>query len=135
MPNKHPLFQNKYFCMSKRENKNWLKNANMLDLVPVRICEFKQTDKMVTLLIPRTKSAFMLRIMNRLKRSPNITIELDKVGSQLWLLIDGELTTQGICNKLEQELGDTLNQAPERVVKYLSGLYHNKHITFKKSAI
>lgn len=127
-----PFFKLIRLKMNKTRKGNSLKNANVLELVPERLQGFDVNDLgQVTILVPRTRSKFMLRIMNRLKRSPNITIELDKVGSKVWLLIDGQLTTQGICNKLEQELGDTLDQAPERVVRYLSGLYHNKHITFK----
>ncbi|MDY0200023.1 MAG: PqqD family protein [Tenuifilaceae bacterium] len=122
--------------MNKIRKDKSLKSANVLELVPERLQGFDVNNLgQVSILVPRTKSKFMLRIMNRLKRSPNITIELDEVGSKVWLLIDGQLTTQGICNKLQQELNDTLDQAPERVVRYLSGLYHNKHITFKKTEI
>ncbi|MFA5648726.1 MAG: PqqD family protein [Bacteroidales bacterium] len=122
--------------MNKIRKDKSLKSANVLELVPERLQGFDVNNLgQVSILVPRTKSKFMLRIMNRLKRSPNITIELDEVGSKVWLLIDGQLTTQGICNKLQQELNDTLDQAPERVVRYLSGLYHNKHITFKKPEI
>ncbi len=122
--------------MNKIRKDKSLKSANVLELVPERLQGFDVNNLgQVSILVPRTKSKFMLRIMNRLKRSPNITIELDEVGSKVWLLIDGQLTTQGICNKLQQEIGDTLDQAPERVVRYLSGLYHNKHITFKRPEI
>lgn len=119
--------------MEESKKGNWLKNANMLELTPEKLQDFEVSDLgLVTILVPRTKSAFMLRIMNRLKRSPNITIDLDEVGSAVWLAIDGKTQTKDICVKLEQKFGDKFTQAPERVVKFLSGLYHNKHITFKR---
>ncbi|HZJ74478.1 MAG TPA: PqqD family protein [Perlabentimonas sp.] len=119
--------------MSKIKKDKSLKSANALELVPEKLQAFEVTDSgLVTILVPRTRSRFMLRIMKRLNRSPNITIELDEIGSKLWLLIDGKLTTQEVCTKLQQGLDNKLEQAPERVVKYLSGLYYNKHITFKR---
>lgn len=119
--------------MGKLRKDKSLKNSNVLELVPEKLQGFEVSDLgLVTILVPRTKSAFMLRIMNRLKRTPNITIDLDEVGSAVWLAIDGKSQTKDICVKLEQKFGDKFSQAPERVVKFLSGLYHNKHITFKR---
>jgi hypothetical protein len=117
--------------MGKRKDSRWIKNANLLDLVPVRLSEFKVDEKgSVTLLVPRTKSAFMRRIMERLNRSLFITIALDRIGSMLWLLIDGNSNTAQVVEQLQQKIDTPQPQLAERVVKYLSGLYHNKHITF-----
>lgn len=105
----------------------------MLELIPEKLQNFEVSDLgLVTILVPRTRSQFMLRLMDRLKRSPNITIELDEVGSAVWLAIDGKAQTSDICILLEQKFGDKFTQAPERVVRFLSGLYRNKHIAFKR---
>lgn len=121
------------FKMKKTRKDNWLKDANMLELIPEKLQDFEVNNLgLVTILVPRTRSQFMLRVMDRLKRSPNITIELDEVGSAVWLAIDGKTQTSTICKQLEQKFGDKFTQAPERVVRFLSGLYRNKHIAFKR---
>ena len=119
--------------MSNNSNSKSIKNANILELIPKRLSEFKVDDKgLVTLLVPRTKSAFMRSIMERLNRSLYITIALDDIGSQVWQLIDGKSNTTRLIEQLENNINETQPQLVERVVKYLSGLYHNKHITFKQ---
>lgn len=119
--------------MRKTRKDSWLKNANVLELIPEKLQGFEVNDLgLVTILVPRTKSQFMLRLMTRLNRSLNITIELDEVGSAVWLAIDGKTQTSNICLQLEQKFGDDFTQAPERVVRFLSGLYRNKHIAFKR---
>lgn len=117
--------------MGKRKDTRWIKNANILELIPTRLSEFKVDEEgSVTLLVPRTKNAFMRRIMERLNRSLFITIALDSIGSQVWLLIDGSSNTARVVEQLQQNINDPQPQLAERVVKYLSGLYHNKHISF-----
>lgn len=103
----------------------------MLSLVPEALREHKvDAEGIVTILINRTKSPFMLRIMKRMNRTPYFTIELDEIGSKVWTSIDGKCTVANICDRLQENVEGELVQTQERVVRFLSGLFHGKHIRF-----
>ena len=114
------------------ERRKIFKKANYMDLHP--ILKFEHSigeDGLVTINIPRFNSSFFQKMILK-KRSKFIYINLDKLGSQVWLEIDGKKDVFEICNILKEKLGEELTQAEERVTKFLSILYNNKHISFKE---
>lgn len=119
--------------MDQLLNKKQVKKANILALVPVRLREMELDEEgLVTVLIPRTKSRFMLSVMTRLKRSHHFTFQLDKVGSVVWQAVDGVRSVEEICQQIERDSEEQLEQFCQRVIRFLSGLYHGKHIGFKE---
>lgn len=114
-------------------SKKRVKQANVMELVPQRLRECEvSTSGLVTLLIPRTKNQFMLRIMTRMNRAHNFTIELDEIGSVVWQLVDGVRSVEEVCLELEKSSDNNMEQSGQRVVRFLSGLYHGKHIGFRE---
>jgi hypothetical protein len=110
-----------------------LKNTSALDLVPIRLHEQKvEENGLITILVPKFKNEKFANFFIPSRRSKFISIHLDELGSSVWLEIDGEKDVAKICKELSAKLGDKIHPAQERVVKFLSGLYHNKHITFKQ---
>ncbi|MFP4557590.1 MAG: PqqD family protein [Bacteroidales bacterium] len=110
-----------------------LKNTSALDLVPVRLFDHKTNEEgNVTILVPKFKNEKFARFFIPSSKSIYISIHLDELGSATWLAMDGNKNTDTICKELSQKFGDKIHPAQERVVKFLSGLYHNKQITFKQ---
>ena len=108
------------------------KTANYLDLTPVIIFESKESeDGLVTILIPRFKSKFMNKYIVR-EKAKYIYLKLDELGSATWNEVDGKKNVGQICENLKEKLGDKLTHAEERITKFLSILYNNRHISFKE---
>jgi hypothetical protein len=108
-----------------------LKITSALDLVPIRIHNHKLDDNgNIVLLVPKFKNEKFARFFIPARKSIYISINLDALGSAVWLAIDGKKDTGAICKELSEHFGEKIFPAEERIVKFLSGLYHNKHITF-----
>ena len=110
-----------------------LKSTSALDLIPIRIHNHNISDEgLVTILIPKFKNEKFARFFIPARKSIYISIHLDELGSSVWLAIDGSKSVESICGELIEKFGDKIHPAEERIVKFLTGLYHNKHITFKQ---
>lgn len=131
MPLWYPSFQTQ--TMENLLNKKRVKQANVLELLPVRLREHELDEEgLVTVLIPRTQSRFMLSVMTRMKRSHHFTFQLDRMGSVVWQAVDGVRSVEEICRQIEKDSEEQLEQFCQRVIRFLSGLYHGKHIGFKE---
>ena len=102
---------------------------NFLEATPVRVCEHrKEEDGKVSIVVPKFRNkSFNDWFLGR--RPKNFIIRLDKNGTDLWLLIDGERKVGEICEQLEKQ---NLQDAVERVTKFLTMLYEQRYITFRE---
>jgi hypothetical protein len=115
------------------ERRRILKSTSALDLIPIRIHNHKAEENgNVTILVPKFKNEKFARFFIPARKSIYISINLDELGSAVWMAMDGKKDTSAICKELSQIFGNKVHPAEERVVKFLTGLYHNKHITFKQ---
>ena len=85
---------------------------------------------MVTILAPKFTNKWLAKLLYKSKEENQIPIYLDEMGTSVWLAINGIDDTKTICDELLRS--NRIEQVHERVVKFLSGLYFNKHITFKQ---
>lgn len=110
-----------------------LKKANYLDLTP--ICAKKHLigdDEKVTVLIPKFTNKFVVeRIVPKLKH-PDMKLNLDEIGSAVWLLMDGKKKVKEIALELSQKFGDKIQPVDERLTKFLTQLYEQRLITFNE---
>lgn len=108
-----------------------LKKANYLDLTP--ICSKKHLigdDEKVTVLIPKFTNKFVVeKIVPKLKH-PDMKLNLDEIGSAVWLLMDGKKKVKEIALELSQKFGDNIQPVDERLTKFLTQLYEQRLITF-----
>jgi glutaredoxin 2 len=110
-----------------------LKGVNYLELTPLRRYNFEQDDeKVVTILVPRFENKYLKNFSDTFKKQQFVNFKLDKIGSQTWLLIDGEKTVQTICDDLKSIMGEGFVECEQRVTKFLTQLYLNKFISFKE---
>jgi hypothetical protein len=132
------------------QRRSILKNANCLNLRPVRIVKEEITDDgRVTTLFPKFTSKLAQKyIVPRLK-FPYVKIKLDELGSAAWLLMDGNASVGEISKKLEDKFNAQTcehccfnqqecdkkaqlgtSEIEERLVKFISMLYEEKLISF-----
>ena len=92
-----------------------------------RACLEHEVDEegLVKLLVPRFRSSWMQWLQQRLKK-PHIKVKLDKIGSAVWLLIDGSRSVWQIGSELERQLGEEVQPVGERLGMFLGLLRRNK---------
>lgn len=130
------LIKGLVLSMNLFQRRKILKKANYLDLTPVRIFnhEIREDDK-VNILLPRFKNKIARRMFKPPKKSNDIPIKLDEIGSAIWLLIDGKLRVMEICEKMKTLYPDKMQPLEEnekRVTQFLSLLYQQRYISFKE---
>jgi hypothetical protein len=110
-----------------------LKNANFLTLTPIRRFDHKTNDQgIVTVLVPRFKDYLGKRLLQPRLKYPYITLELDELGSDTWLLSDGKRDVREICRILKEKYQENIHPAEDRVTRFFSHLYMQKLITFNE---
>ncbi|MFW5687302.1 MAG: PqqD family protein [Bacteroidota bacterium] len=115
------------------EKKKILKEANFLDLTPVRKHGHETDDQgNVVILIPRFTDFIGKRWLQPRLKHPYMKLSLDEQGSTTWLLADGQNTVRDICRIAEEKLGEKIQPAADRVTTFFSHLYMRKIITFKE---
>ncbi len=119
--------------MSFKERRRILRQANYLDLRPIR--NYKEEiseEQLVTILIPKFKNAFIVKYIVPKLKSDVFKLKLDELGSATWLMINGKSNVAEIIRKLDGKFGDRIKPVEERVVKFLTQLYEQRLITFQE---
>ncbi len=119
--------------LSFSQRRRILKNANYLDLRPLRLHKDEiGEDNLVTILIPKFKNKIALKFIVPKLKSPEIKLKLDEIGSQTWLLLDGNKTVREISSILLNKFGEKIEPVNQRLTKFLTGLYEQRLITFQE---
>ncbi|TZE81707.1 PqqD family protein [Calorimonas adulescens] len=107
--------------MRKKEDKNFL------EFIPKRrnnVNWRNREDGNVTLIIERNKLAE--RVLAFMFNAPKtITLDLDRLGSRVWTLCDGEKSIATIGLIIEREFGDEAKPTYERLIKFIQLLNKN----------
>ena len=115
------------------ERKKILKNANYLDLRPIRnYSEEISDDNLVTILIPRFKSQFAAKYILPKMKGKYFKLKLDEIGSAAWLMINGKSNVAEIMKDLDAKFGEKIQPVDERLIKFLTQLYQQRLITFEE---
>ena len=108
-------------------------SENLLDIIPLRKPELDwaaDANGIITLNIEN--KGFWNRVFQKLLKKPEIThIHLDKTGSFLWPLLDGEKTINDLGVLVKEKFGDEAEPLYERLTEYIKILRSNGFITFK----
>jgi hypothetical protein len=116
--------------LKSKTNKS--QELNLLELVPVKNIEWKETEEgLICLLKPKFQLLFLKKhILPRIK-NPYYKINLDKIGSYFWESCDGKRTVEEIAGRMKNELGDEVEPLYDRITLFLQSLEKNKFIRFK----
>jgi len=112
--------------MKKKEN-----TYNLLELIPFRNYNFEFRDNnLVDVLVPRFTDKFFGKFLQpRLKR-PYIRANLDSLGTEVWLLIDGKKSVNEIIELMKSKYFDSENNIEDRVILFINNLHKYNFIKF-----
>ena len=113
------------------KRKKQRREINLLELVPCRIIEYNtDEDVIVTLQAPRFKSDFMRKwLQPRLKR-PFLRVELDEIGSSVWMLCDGNRNIRDIAEVMQRRFSDKIEPCHERLGSFFQQLEYARFIAY-----
>lgn len=104
---------------------------NLLELIPERNVDYEAgEDNIVTLLAPRFRSRFLPEFLkSRLKRK-KFKVDLDKIGSFVWLRCDGTRTAGQIADEMAVRFGKEAEPVAERLGIFFGQLEKLRYIRF-----
>ncbi len=102
--------------------------SNILSLYPVRLHEYEVVNDIVVVLFIDPKPSFIEKIFfKKLSKTPS-KLDLDEIGSFIWLLCDGKLSVEEIIQKGRENFGEKIEPAENRVETFFKNLYAQKLI-------
>jgi hypothetical protein len=120
-------------ALSFKERKKILKSANTLDLTPFKLYSDQiDEDNLIVVIVPKFKNKLAVKYISPNLKSDHFKIKLDKFGSAVWTMVDGKKKVEKIIKDMEHQFGLDLQQAEERITKFIFQLYAQGFITFKE---
>ncbi len=111
-----------------------LKSTSANDLIPVRVHGHDVEDGKVVILVPKFTGKWMHNLFPRTQQL-FYRIKLDQPGSLTWNHITGDNTVGEIIAAIQEEQhskGESMDEADNRISKFISVLYDWKYITFRQ---
>lgn len=109
------------------------KDLNYFDLTPYHLYDCEKTDEgLINVLVPKFTDKIFGKLLQPRIKNKYIRANLDKIGSETWLLIDGNNKVFEIADKLQIIFGNEINQVNDRLLSFLSNLFKNGFISFKE---
>jgi len=103
---------------------------NLLDLRPVRLVEHRLEGERVTVLIPKFRSRWMGWLQKRLPK-PHLHLQLDGVGSAVWLDCDGQRRVSDIGDRLKARFGDEVEPVWDRLGLFIRKMHEGDLIDLR----
>lgn len=115
-----------------RKNKNKQAQINYLDLIPQHAEGMGwHRDRKDCVVLEVKNTGLFNRIAQKIFNKPEITnVHLDKQGSYLWPLIDGEKTVTELAALQKEQFGEKAEPLYPRIVKYFQILESYHFVTF-----
>lgn len=99
------------------------------NLIPVRECKHEIVDGKVVVIYDKLKKTILDKfIKNKDRRIAKI--DLDDIGSFIWLRCDGKKKVSEIIEETENEFGENEEKIKERATLFLNQLAQKKFIRF-----
>ena len=107
-----------------------MSEINLLDLKPVRSCEWEGDGECVSLVIPRFRFPLLRKwLLPRLK-NPYYRVKLDVIGTLVWKACDGKTTVREIAERLRSHFGERVEPVYDRLSFFLSQLERGGFISY-----
>lgn len=108
------------------------KDRNLLELIPEKECEWESVPEgKISLVVPRFKNRFFKKIAMKMGKSEFVRIHLDKMGSNVWNLVDGIRSVEEIGKIIPREKDESEQSLYERLSEFIVILARNRFIQFK----
>jgi hypothetical protein len=113
--------------------KSDLEERNLLELTPYRFYkEETDADGNFIVLIPKFKNKYLVKYLAPKLKSEFFRVQLDKFGSSVWGMLNGENSVKFIAEELVKKHGDEIQPIYDRLPKFIMMLHTNKLISFKE---
>ncbi len=104
---------------------------NYLDLTPTHLHGYEVNgDGLIDVLVPRYNNKLFEKLLIPKGGSKFMRANLDDIGSETWLAINGEKKVREIIALIDNKFGEKVAPANERVTIFLNQLHGNGFITF-----
>ncbi len=115
-------------------NKKDKVEVNYLELTPVRNYEYQAggEEGLIDILVPRFTDKFFGKFLQPKMKNKYIRANMDKFGTETWLLIDGNKKVGEIATELTEKFGDEIQPVNDRLTQFLTNLYKNDFISFNE---
>lgn len=121
------------FRLFRKSGKKQQNQVNLFDIIPIRNYESEILENgRVNILIPKFTNKFLSEFLMPRLRHPFIKVNLDEIGSTVWLEIDGKKTVNEIAQTLENKFGEKIQPIEERLSKFISQMIYHKFISYKE---
>ena len=108
------------------------KEVNLLELVPFRNREWEKDEQaQVVILAPRFTNKWLLKMLVPRMKSPSYRVNMDAVGSWVWLNCDGEKTVEEIGKGLVKKFGENVEPVYDRLGQLFRIMEEHLFIRFK----
>lgn len=105
---------------------------NLDNIYPIRNCEHEIQNDLVVVIYKKEKLTIIERLFFKKVSSKPYKIDLDDIGSFIWLLCDGEKNIAEITEIAEDKFDEKISPAKERVELFMKQMNKNKLITLYK---
>ncbi|MCF8298252.1 MAG: PqqD family protein [Melioribacteraceae bacterium] len=101
---------------------------NIDNIYPVRRCEYEVNAEIVTVLFVKEKLNFIEKtFFKKISLKPQ-KVDLDEIGSFIWLNCDGNNSVADILSKSRNKFGEKIEPAESRVDIFINQLNKNRLI-------
>jgi len=105
--------------------------VNLLELVPSRIVNFElRESNLVTILAPRFRNGIFKKLFQPRLKKPFLKVDLDEIGSEVWLLCDGKRNIKEIGERLKEKFAERIEPCYERLSIFFKQLENARFIEF-----
>ena len=119
------------FGSKKKKTEKKVPEVNLLELIPERVIEYEvHESNLVTLLTPRFRSGIMKKVLQPRLKKPFLKVDLDEIGSEVWLLCDGRRNVQEIADRLKEKFREKVEPCHERLGLFFKQLERAGFIRF-----
>lgn len=109
------------------------KEENYLEKIPVKGNFNWSTDQDGIVTLEVENKGIFNRVAQKLFKKPRISyVHLDKMGSFIWPIIDGEKSILDLSEYVDKEFGEEAKPLYERLAKYFQILASYGFVTFKE---
>lgn len=103
--------------------------SKLKSIYPVRNCEHELNNSLVTVLFKKEKVGFIERTFFKKQIEKPHKIDLDEIGSFVWLLIDGKKNVSEITLLAKSHFKEKIEPAEERVELFINQMHRNKFVS------
>jgi hypothetical protein len=103
--------------------------GKLSNIYPVRNCEHELNKDLVTVLYKKKKLGLIERTFFKKQSEKPYKIDLDEIGSYIWLQIDGKKSVGKLTELAKNHFLNKIDPAEERVELFINQMHKNKLIS------